>query len=120
MSTVLIVDDLASERELMSKVVTSMGFRVEIAANGDEALVAAKSGKPDLILLDVVMPKQDGFSTCRKLKKDPDTAAIPVVLVTTKGQESDKFWGEKQGCNGYIVKPFKPSELQAEIKKHLR
>jgi twitching motility two-component system response regulator PilH len=117
MALVLIVDDVKSEAELMSKVVVSMGHRVEVASNGEEALSKAKAGRPALVLLDVVMPKQDGFATCRKLKKDPDTEAIPVVLVTSKNQDTDKFWGEKQGCDAYVTKPFTPDQLSDVVRK---
>ena len=108
MATVLIVDDTASEAVLMASVVKQMGHRVVIASNGEECLAAARSNSPSLILLDVVMPKMDGFNACRKLKKDPETANIPVVIVSTKNQESDKFWAERQGANHYLTKPFPP------------
>lgn len=119
MAKVLVVDDIASERELMGKVVSAVGGNVVYAMNGEEALAKAKSEKPDLILLDVVMPSQDGFSTCRKLKKDPETAVIPVVLVSAKSQDSDKAWGKRQGCADYIVKPFSPGDLGKLIKQYI-
>jgi len=120
MATVLVVDDMKTERELIGKVVTAAGHRAEFAVDGEEALSKAKTLKPSLVLLDVVMPKQDGFATCRKLKKDAETSAIPVVLVTSKSQDSDKFWGEQQGCDGYLVKPFSAPDLTNIIKKFLR
>src|SRR5688572_18380835 len=106
MATVLIADDAEVDRELTGKVVTAAGHVAVYATDGEEAVVKAKAILPALILLDVVMPKQDGFATCRKLKKDDATANIPVVLITSKGQDSDKFWGERQGCDAYVVKPF--------------
>ena len=111
MPIILVVDDVQTDRELIGKVVSSTGNTPEYASDGEEAVAKAKATKPSLILLDVVMPKQDGFATCRKLKKDADTAGIPVVLVTSKNTDTDKFWGEKQGADGYIVKPFSPEEL---------
>jgi twitching motility two-component system response regulator PilH len=114
---ILVVDDVQTDRELIGKVVSGMGNTPEYATDGEEAVTKAKATKPALILLDVVMPKQDGFATCRKLKKDPDTASIPVVLVTSKNTDTDKFWGEKQGADGYIVKPFSPDELSTVIRK---
>lgn len=117
MPIILVVDDVQTDRELIGKVVSSTGNTPEYAGDGEEAIGRAKATKPALILLDVVMPKQDGFATCRKLKKDPDTASIPVVLVTSKNTDTDKFWGEKQGADGYIVKPFSPDELTKMIKK---
>ena len=117
MPIILVVDDVQTDRELVGKVVSSTGNTPEYAQDGEEAVTKAKATKPALILLDVVMPKQDGFATCRKLKKDPETASIPVVLVTSKNTDTDKFWGEKQGADGYIVKPFTPDELGKVIRK---
>lgn len=117
MKTVLVVDDAQTDRELAGKVVRDTGNHAEYAADGDEALAKAKALKPALVLLDVVMPKQDGFATCRKLKKDPDTAGIPVVLVTSKNTDADKFWGEKQGCDAFIAKPYTPDELTRLVRR---
>jgi twitching motility two-component system response regulator PilH len=117
MRTILVVDDVATDRELIGKVVTATGNHPEFAADGDEAVQKARSLAPALILLDVVMPKQDGFATCRTLKKDPLTAEIPVVLVTQKSTETDRFWGEKQGAAALIAKPFSPDEMASVIRK---
>ena len=80
-------------------------------------IAKARAIQPALILLDVVMPKQDGFATCRTLKKDPLTSAIPVVFVTQKSTETDRFWGEKQGAAGLIAKPFTPDEMATVIRR---
>ena len=117
MRTILVVDDVATDRELIGKVVTATGNHPEFAADGDEAVLKARTLAPALILLDVVMPKQDGFATCRKLKKDPETAAIPVVLVTSKSTDADRFWGEKQGADAYVMKPFTPDDLTKTIRR---
>jgi twitching motility two-component system response regulator PilH len=117
MKTVLVIDDVQTDRELAGKVVRDTGNHAEYAGDGEEGIARAKALKPALILLDVVMPKQDGFATCRKLKKDPDTAAIPVVMVTSKTTDADRFWGEKQGADGYIVKPYTPDELGKAIRR---
>src|SRR6186713_748142 len=98
MSTILVVDDVETDRILMGKAVTAAGHRAEYASDGDEAVIKAKAIMPALVLLDVIMPKQDGFATCRVLKKDAATAGIKVVMVTSKSAESDKFWAQKQGC----------------------
>jgi twitching motility two-component system response regulator PilH len=116
-ATILVVDDVQTDRELIGKVVLATGHHPEYAGDGDEAFDKAKALKPALVLLDVVMPKQDGFATCRKLKKDADTGQIPVVLVTSKNTDTDRFWAEKQGANGFIVKPFSPDELTKVIRK---
>lgn len=92
-----------------------MGNEVLFATNGEEGLARAKEVKPDLILLDVVMPKQDGFATCRALKKETSTAGIPVVLITSKAAETDKFWGKRQGAAAYLVKPYGPDALRTVI-----
>jgi twitching motility two-component system response regulator PilH len=120
MPTILIVDDLASQAQLMANVVHSLGHHAIIINDGAEALNAAKSTQPSLILMDVVMPGMNGFETCRKIKRDKETANIPVVMVTTKDQETDKFWATKQGANGYVTKPFSPEELASTIKTYLR
>jgi len=117
MSTILIVDDVETDRVLMGKAVGSLGHRIEYATDGDEAVLKAKAIKPDLVLLDILMPKQDGFQTCRILKKDAATARIPVVMVTSKSAESDLFWAQKQGCDGYVVKPFTPDSLTSVVRK---
>jgi twitching motility two-component system response regulator PilH len=117
--TVLIVDDLKTDRDLIGKVVTDAGHHPEYAQDGDEAITRARALKPSLILMDVVMPRQDGFATCRKLKKEPDTAAIPIVMVTSKNTDTDRFWAEKQGAADLIAKPFTPEALTAVLRKFL-
>lgn len=120
MQTVLIVDDVQTDRELIGKVVSSTGNRPLYAVDGAEAVQKAKEHKPALILLDVVMPQQDGFKTCRTLKQDPDTSKIPVVLVTSKGTDSDRFWGQRQGADDHVAKPFSPDSLAQLIRRYVR
>ena len=117
LSTILIVDDVETDRLLMGKAVTALGHRAEYATDGDDAVVKAKALKPDLVLLDILMPRQDGFLTCRMLKKDTATAQIPIVMVTVKSAESDRFWAEKQGCNDYVMKPFTHEVLTNVIRR---
>jgi len=117
---ILIVDDVETDRKLAGKVVTDAGHRALYANDGEEALTKAKQLRPGLILLDVVMPKLNGFNTCRKLKSDPETKTIPVVLVTNKTTESDKFWGIKQGADAHVGKPYTPDQILAVIQKHGR
>ncbi len=116
MKTILIVDDMQSQRVLMASVVKSLDMQPEFASNGAEAIEIAKKTTPSLILLDVVMPDKDGFATCRALKKATETADIPVILVTSKGQDSDKVWGKRQGASGYVTKPYSENELKDAIK----
>ena len=120
MATILIVDDVKTDREILGKIVAAAGHRAEYAVDGNEGITKAKTLKPALILLDVVMPNLNGFEACRKLKGDPDTSGIPVVLVTSKGGDSDKFWGKKQGANDHVVKPFTAESLSAVIGRYIR
>ena len=117
MATILIADDSASETALMTRVVKDLGHSAYAVTDGEQAVQAANKVKPDLILLDVVMPALDGFNTCRRLKKDPATNHIPVVMVTSKAGESDQFWAERKGASGYIVKPFDPQSLGEMIRR---
>jgi twitching motility two-component system response regulator PilH len=119
MTTVLIVDDTPSEIALMKAVVERLGHTAMSAGNGKLAVQLAQTHQPDLILLDIVMPEQDGFVTCRQIKKGADTAHIPVVLVSSKSTDSDKFWGLKQGASEYVTKPFDPAQLTAVITRFL-
>lgn len=118
MHSVLVVDDTQTDREVAGQALKSSGRTVHFATNGLEALTMASQIKPQLILLDIVMPGQDGFATCRKLKKDPATASIPVIMVSTKSGDADKFWAQKQGADGYITKPYTKSELLAAVGKY--
>lgn len=120
MSTILIVDDTRTDRELMAKVVASAGHQAVYAEDGEQALARTAELKPALVLMDVVMPTMNGFNACRKLKGNPTTSQIPVVLVTTKSTESDKFWGKKQGADDHIGKPFTPAELLNVIRRYVR
>lgn len=120
MQTVLVVDDVQTDRELVGKMVERQGYRVVYASTGAEAIEIAKKEKPSLIFLDVVMPVMDGFKTCRALKTDDVTSKIPVVLVTSKGTDSDMFWGKKQGADDHIIKPFSPASLIDAMKRYIR
>ena len=120
MYTILIVDDVQTDRELIGMVVSRAGHRVAYASDGAEAVSKAKELRPSLIFLDVVMPLQDGYKTCRELKKDPETASILVVFVTSKAAESDKFWGQKQGAVDHLAKPFTPESLMSCIRQYAR
>lgn len=117
MSTVLIVDDVRTDRELLGKMVAATGNEPAYASNGEEAVAKARQVKPALVLLDVVMPGLDGFGACRRLKREPETSAIPVVLITHKNSETDQFWGRKQGADDYIVKPFTADQIKQVIKR---
>jgi twitching motility two-component system response regulator PilH len=120
MAKILVVDDSITEREVMKNGLEDEGYSVTIAKDGEEALEILKKEKFDCILLDVIMPKINGFQVCREIKKDEFTKDIPVILVTSKGQESDMFWGKKQGADDYIVKPFKIDDLVKIVKRFVK
>ncbi len=120
MANVLVVDDVTSELRLITRILQDAGHAVTTASNGEDALAQVAKAQPGLIILDVVMPGRTGFDVCRAIKKDPATASIPVILLTSKAQESDKFWGLRQGAAEYLTKPFEEPVLLAAIKKHAR
>jgi twitching motility two-component system response regulator PilH len=111
MALILIVDDSPTEVHVMKSALEKHGYRIECASDGAEAIVKAKSLKPDLIFMDVVMPGINGFQATRKLAADPETKSIPVIMVTSKDQETDRIWGMRQGAIDYLVKPVSASEL---------
>ncbi len=119
MALVLIVDDSPTETMAFKQMLERNGFRVITAANGDQGIAMAKEHKPDVVLMDVVMPGLNGFQATRSLTRDTDTAHIPVVIVTTKDQETDKVWGRRQGACGYLVKPVTEELLVAEVQRAL-
>ncbi|HEX9627563.1 MAG TPA: response regulator [Acidiferrobacterales bacterium] len=116
MKNVMVVDDSPTEVHLLREILTKNGFTVTSASSGEEAIAKAKAEKPDLILMDVVMPGMSGFETTRTITKTPETAGIPVIICTTKGQETDKAWGLRQGAKDYIVKPVTEKVLMEKIK----
>ena len=119
MACVLVVDDIGTVRELMGRVVQAAGHTAVFATDGDEVIAKAREHHVNLILMDVVMPKVDGFKACRQLKGEADLKNIPVVLVTTKSSDSDKFWGTKQGADEMVAKPFTEDALMQVIKRFL-
>ena len=114
--TVLVVDDSPTERYFLTDLLRKNGFEVFVAETGEEGVAKAKTEKPDLILMDVVMPGLNGFQATRTLSRDPATQAIPVIMCTTKSQETDRVWGLRQGAIDYLVKPIVAEELLAKIK----
>jgi len=111
MARILIVDDSPSQLMGMKRIVEKLGHEAVTAEDGAAGVEAAKANLPDLILMDVVMPNLNGFQATRAISKEATTAQIPVVLVTTKDQETDKVWGMRQGAKAYITKPFTESQL---------
>ena len=120
MSIVLVVDDSPTQRELIIDALQNSGLTVMAVNDGMEALQHMQMTFPDLVVLDIVMPKMNGYEVCRKLKTDPKTQKVPVIMCSSKGEEFDRYWGMKQGADAYIVKPFQPKELVATVKQLLR
>lgn len=115
MARILIVDDSPTELHVLAKILQQAGHEALTAADGEAGIAAAKTQYPDAILMDVVMPGINGFQATRKLSRDPTTRHIPVVMVTTKDQDTDREWGLRQGAKGYLVKPVNGRELLQKI-----
>ena len=119
MSLIMIVDDSPTEVHIMKTALEKHGFQTLSASDGNECLTLAREVKPDLIFMDVVMPGLNGFQATRSLSRDPATKSIPVVMVTTKGQETDRIWGMRQGAVDYLVMPVDASDLVAKANEVL-
>lgn len=113
---ILIVDDSKTELHHLSELLNKNGYTVRTATNGEEAMRKLKEGKPDLILMDVVMPGQNGFQLTRAITRDPAFADVPVIMCTSKNQETDRVWGMRQGARDYVVKPVDGDELLTKIR----
>ncbi|MCX5635477.1 MAG: response regulator [Planctomycetota bacterium] len=118
--TILIVDDEEDIQELLKFNLVKEGYDVLVAGNGEKALESARNKNPQLIVLDLMLPGIDGLSVCKKLKSEPKTASIPIVMLTAKGEESDIVTGLEIGADDYVTKPFSPKVLIARIRKLLR
>jgi twitching motility two-component system response regulator PilH len=112
---ILLVDDSKTELHYLSDLLLKRGFSVATAEGADEAMRRLAERRPDLILMDVVMPGTNGFQLTRTITRDPRYADIPVIMCTSKGQETDRVWGLRQGARDYLVKPVDPVELMAKI-----
>ena len=113
---ILVVDDSKTELHHLSDILGKRGFSVRTAENGEDAMRRLTEDKPDLILMDVVMPGQNGFQLTRTITRDPRWSSVPVIMCTSKNQETDKVWGMRQGARDYIVKPVNTDELVSKIK----
>ncbi len=112
---ILVVDDSPTERAFMVDLLAKNGYQVVTAESGEDGIVKAKAELPDLVIMDVVMPGLNGYQATRTLTRDDATKNIPVFVCTSKGQETDKIWGLRQGAQDYLVKPVNPEELLAKI-----
>jgi twitching motility two-component system response regulator PilH len=112
---ILIVDDSPTERYYLADILVRNGFTVTTADNGEEALAKIRAERPQLILMDVVMPGANGFQVTRSIARDPELASVPVIICSSKNQETDRIWGMRQGALDYFVKPVDPAKLLARI-----
>ena len=119
MTHILIIDDSPTETHVFKNMLTNNNIEVSVAKNGEEGIEKAIQIKPDCILMDVVMPGKNGFQATRDLSRNPETSSIPVIIITTKDQETDRIWGMRQGARDYIVKPADERDLIARINKVL-
>ncbi|MCC7105628.1 MAG: response regulator [Chloroflexi bacterium] len=116
---VLVVDDSPTELAVMSALLQQEGFEVITARDGDDALTKLDQDRPVVVLLDVIMPGKNGFSLCRTIRSNAAYGRTPIILVTSKSQDSDRFWGLKQGANEYIVKPWDAQGLIAAVRRFM-
>ena len=119
MARILIVDDSPTEMYKLTAMLEKHGYVVLKAENGADGVALARQEKPDMVLMDIVMPGLNGFQATRQLTKDPITQNIPVIMVTTKDQETDKVWGTRQGAKGYLTKPVEEEALVIEVNRVL-
>ncbi|NEX22275.1 response regulator [Thiorhodococcus mannitoliphagus] len=112
---ILVVDDSPTETRIFTSTLMKAGYEVETATNGEEAVEVARSIKPDLILMDVIMPVLNGYQATRLIRKDPDIADTPIIMVTTKDMQTDRTWGIRQGATDYMVKPVDRQRLLERI-----
>jgi twitching motility two-component system response regulator PilH len=115
---VLVVDDSPTDRQLVTTLLLKEGYVVTTAIDGEDALEKIAAERPPLIVLDIILPKMNGYQVLRQLKATPETRDIKVILVSSKSQESDRFWGLKQGADDYIAKPYPDETLLAAVGKH--
>ncbi len=115
MATILVIEDSPTDQLALGRVLEKEGHHVLNASNGEAGVIMAINQQPDLILMDVVMPGVNGFQATRQLSRLAETASIPVIIITTKDQETDRIWGLRQGARGYLTKPVKSNELKASV-----
>lgn len=119
MARILIVDDSPTQALSLSRILKKHGHEILTATDGEQGVEVAQAERPDLILMDVVMPKINGFQATRQITKNPATSHIPVIIVTTKDQETDKIWGARQGAKSYVIKPVEEAVLMDTINQFL-
>lgn len=119
MAKIMVVDDAPADLQNLKNILTKGGHQVIEVTSGQDSIAKAKAEKPDAIVMDVVMPGVNGFQATRQISKDPDTAAIPIIVVSAKNQETDRLWAMRQGAREYVVKPVKDADLLSKVKQIL-
>lgn len=117
--TILVVEDSPTQMQSVKLALQAKGYHVITAETGEEGLEKARQELPELVVLDVILPGKNGFQVCRDLKTSPETKEMPVILLTSKDQESDRFWGIRQGADEYLTKPCTESDLLASVARQL-
>lgn len=112
---VVVVDDSPTSLRFAADTLREAGFDVTTAEDGEEAIDIITTNPPDVVVLDIILPKKNGFQVCRELKTNPKTRDTSIVLLSSKSQETDRFWGQRQGADAYITKPVQPLELTAIV-----
>ncbi len=113
--SILVVEDSPTELRIVTDLLEGNGYQYSVATDGEEALRKAMQIRPQVMLLDVVLPKKNGFQVCRQLKNSPETKDIKIIVLSSKNQESDRYWGLRQGADLYMTKPFRSEELLEAI-----
>lgn len=119
MQRILVVDDSPTEQSAIRQPLEASGYQVILASGGDEGLNRLETEPFDLLVLDVVMPGKNGFQICRQIRRDERWTGLPILMVTSKDQDADRFWGMKQGATEYITKPFNANDLVSAVQRHI-
>jgi len=119
MATILIADDSPTAIVQMRKALEPLGHEIVVAADGEQAQEKLASTAPDLVILDIIMPKLNGFQLCRAIRSDPQLEKLPIIVVTAMDRESDRYWGLKQGADEFLVKPIDTEELREKVRSYL-
>jgi twitching motility two-component system response regulator PilH len=119
MRRILVVDDSPTEQTAIRQPLEAVGYQVILTSHGDEGLHRLETEDFDLLLLDVVLPGKNGFQLCRQIRRDERWTELPIIMVTSKDQDADRFWGMKQGATEYLTKPFDPDDLISAVRRHV-
>lgn len=119
-SKILIAEDSATAVEMLRRALAPLGHTIVVATDGEDAEKMIRAERPDLLILDIIMPKINGFQLCRTLRSDPQFSRMPIIVITSMDRESDRYWGMKQGASEYLVKPVDPAVLVQKVQNYLQ